>query len=147
MDVGDLPMVNACLNGSAAAALCAGYVAIRRGRVELHRALMVLALVLSALFLSGYVTYHWHHGSTRFGGEGWIRPVYFTILLTHTVLAVAVVPLVGMTLWRALADRREEHRAMARWTLPIWFYVSVTGVVIYLILYRMGYPILSGAAS
>jgi putative membrane protein len=100
---------------------------------------MIAALTTSALFLISYLTYHYAHGSTPFAGEGWIRPVYFTILISHTILAAAIVPLVLITLVRALRERFAAHRRIARWTLPIWLYVSVTGVVVYLLLYQI-YP-------
>jgi uncharacterized membrane protein YozB (DUF420 family) len=133
-----LPAVNATLNAIAALLLVSGWVSIRRRRVELHKRLMLASVAVSALFLVSYLTYHHVHGSRKFQGQGWIRPVYFTILITHTVLAAAVVPLVGVTLQRALSGQDARHVAVARWTLPIWLYVSVTGVTVYWMLYRMG---------
>jgi putative membrane protein len=133
----DLPALNAALNATAAILLSIGWVLIRRRRVLAHRRVMIAAVCTSVFFLISYLTYHAHAGSKHFTGQGPIRTVYFTILLTHTVLAAAIVPLVLVTLSRGLAARYERHRAIARWTLPIWLYVSVTGVVVYLMLYRL----------
>lgn len=135
MSVAQLPALNASLNAASAVLLCAGYLLIRRRRTAAHRACMLSALVCSALFLASYLTYHYHAGSVPYRGPGWTRPLYFAILISHTILAAAVVPLVLVTLGRALRERFERHAAIARWTLPIWMYVSVTGVVIYLMLY------------
>jgi uncharacterized membrane protein YozB (DUF420 family) len=135
----DLPAVNATLNTLSAVLLCAGYGFIRRKNIVAHRACMVSALAASTLFLAGYLTYHHYHGSTRFAGQGLARPVYFAILITHTVMAAAIVPMVLVTVTRALRERFDAHRRIARWTLPVWLYVSVTGVVIYLMLYHL-YP-------
>lgn len=137
MNVTDLPALNATLNGVATVFLVAGYVLIRRRRIAAHRASMLAAVAASALFLISYVIYHANAGSKPFTGTGPIRALYFFILLTHIVLAAAIVPMVLMTLSRALRERFDRHAAIARWTLPIWLYVSVTGVVIYLMLYRM----------
>ncbi len=137
MTVSDLPAINASLNGTAAALLVAGYAFIRRRRVTAHRACMILAVMASTLFLASYLTYHAQVGSVPYRGTGWLRGLYFAILLTHTVLAVVIVPLVAVTLMRALRGRFESHRAIARWTLPIWLYVSTTGVVVYVMLYRL----------
>ena len=131
----DLPTLNATLNAICALSLCSGFLAIRRGRRKLHARLMVAALVASGLFLVSYVVYHYRVGSVKYVGEGWVRTVYFAILVTHVVLAVAIVPLVAMTVVRAARGRFDSHRRIARWTLPIWLYVSVTGVVVYLMLY------------
>jgi len=133
----DLPGFNAFMNGSAALLLMIGYLFIRRGRRDLHRLFMLAALACSALFLGSYLIYHYQVGSRPFTGQGPIRLVYFSILLTHTVLAAALLPLVGVTLYRALKKRFDRHRSIARWTFPIWLYVSVTGVVIYWMLYRL----------
>jgi putative membrane protein len=133
-----LPTLNAALNSVSAALLAAGYVAIRRKRIPLHRAWMVSAFAVSALFLVSYVIYHAEAGSRPFQGRGWIRPVYFAILITHVVLAAAIVPMALCTLARALGGRFEAHRRIARWTWPVWMYVSVTGVAIYLLLYGAG---------
>ncbi|HEX7020070.1 MAG TPA: DUF420 domain-containing protein [Gemmatimonadaceae bacterium] len=135
MSFGDLPAVNATLNATAAILLVIGYVLIRRGRIRQHRAVMLTALTVSALFLVSYLTYHAHAGSKRYTGQGPIRTVYFTILISHTILAAAILPLVLITVSRALAARYDRHRAIARWTLPIWLYVSITGVVVYFMLY------------
>jgi uncharacterized membrane protein YozB (DUF420 family) len=135
--IADLPAVNATLNAIAAVLLAIGWMLIRRGRWRQHRAVMIAAFCTSILFLISYVTYHAHIGSKHFTGQGPIRVVYFTILLTHTVLAVTIVPLALITLSRALSARYDRHRAIARWTLPLWMYVSVTGVVVYLMLYRL----------
>ena len=137
MTVRDLPTLNAALNATCAVLLLLGYVLIRRGRREAHRRAMLAAVSCSALFLVSYLAYHAQVGSVRFQGQGAIRTVYFTILLTHTVLAAAIVPLVLITLVRALQQRFDRHRRLARVTLPLWAYVSVTGVVIYVMLYRL----------
>jgi putative membrane protein len=130
------PSVNAALNAASALLLSAGYVFIRRRRVAAHRACMLGAFVVSAAFLLSYLAYHAQVGATRFRGEGVFRAVYFAVLGSHTVLAVAVVPLAVVTLARALRGRFDRHRRIARWTLPVWWYVSVTGVLVYLMLYR-----------
>lgn len=137
--IGRLPAVNAALNAISAALLTAGYLFIRRRRIGPHRACMVAAFATSALFLASYLTLHFHVGSTHFTATGWVRPVYFVILVSHVVLAAAVVPLATATLWRAWRERFQDHARLARWTLPIWLYVSVTGVLIYLMLYHL-YP-------
>lgn len=132
-----LPAVNAFLNATCAVLLIVGYLLIRRGRWRQHRAVMITAFCTSVLFLISYLTYHAHAGSKHFPGTGFARTLYFTILLTHTVLATAIVPLAIITLSRGLSARYDRHRAIARWTLPIWLYVSVTGVVVYWMLYQM----------
>lgn len=132
-----LPTFNALMNGTAATLLFIGYLLIRSGRREAHRKSMLLAFGASTLFLASYLLYHWQHGSTPFPGQGTIRYVYFFILITHVVLAALIVPLALMTLRHALRGNFRKHRALARWTLPIWLYVSVTGVVIYWMLYRL----------
>ena len=138
MSLTDLPAVNACLNGLSAVFLTTGYVFIRRGNKIAHRNCMVSAFVTSTIFLVCYLTYHFSVKTiTRFKEPGWFRPIYLTILLTHTVLAVVIVPLVLMTLHRAVKERFDLHKKIARWTWPLWMYVSVTGVVIYLLLYRI----------
>jgi uncharacterized membrane protein YozB (DUF420 family) len=134
-----LPTLNACLNSLATVCLLAGYGAIRSGRARLHRALMLCALGASAAFLTSYLIYHAYAPRTVFREPAWFRPIYLTILLTHTVLAVAIVPLALVTLWRAWKGRWAAHRRLARWTLPLWLYVSVTGVLIYYLLY-VKYP-------
>ena len=131
-----LPTVNASLNALAAVLLTTGYVMIRRGRVNAHHAFMIAAFTTSAIFLVSYVVYHASAGSTPFEGQGAIRPVYFAILISHVILAAAVLPLAIVTLARALEGRFDRHAAIARWTFPIWLYVSVTGVVVYVMLYH-----------
>jgi putative membrane protein len=133
----DLPALNASLNAASAALLAAGYVLIRRGRVQAHRAAMLAALASSALFLTSYLAYHAQVGSVRFPGRGPVRALYLAILVSHTILAVAIVPLVAVTVTRALGRRFDRHRRIARITLPLWGYVSVTGVVVYWMLYRL----------
>lgn len=135
-DVLHFPTLNAALNAASAMFLAAGYVFIKKKNIAAHRASMLAAFGVSVLFLASYLYYHAHAGSTRFLGTGWIRPVYFSILLTHTVLAAAIVPLVATTLTHAWKGRYERHRSWARVAWPMWIYVSVTGVVIYWILYR-----------
>jgi uncharacterized membrane protein YozB (DUF420 family) len=135
--VSDLPALNATLNATAAVLLAIGWILIRRGRIAQHRAVMIAAFCTSVLFLISYLTYHAQIGSKHFPGTGTIRIVYFTILLTHTVLAATIVPLVLITLSRGLKRNDARHRAIARWTLPLWMYVSVTGVIVYLMLYRL----------
>ena len=134
------PALNAVLNSSSAVFLSAGYVQIRRHRIASHRACMIVAFCCSVVFLVSYVIYHLHAGVIRFAGQGWIRPVYFTLLGTHTVLAIVIVPLAIITLSRALTAKFDRHRLIARWTLPIWLYVSVTGVIVYFLLYRIYAP-------
>ena len=134
-----LPHLNACLNGTSAVLLFSGYIFIRARNVAAHRACQVSALVVSLLFLASYITYHIHHGATRFQGTGLARPIYFTILISHTILAIAIVPLVILTFYRALRQDFGRHRRIARITLPLWLYVSITGVIVYLMLYHI-YP-------
>ncbi|MCM2256430.1 MAG: DUF420 domain-containing protein [Vicinamibacteria bacterium] len=135
MEVTDLPRLNAALNLTSAVLLFVGWRLIRAGRREAHRACMIAALCTSALFLASYLVYHFQVGSVRYTGQGPLRTLYFAILLSHTILAVVNVPLVIVTATRALRERFPEHKKIARRALPIWFYVSVTGVVIYLMLY------------
>jgi putative membrane protein len=137
VNVHDLPLLNALLNGSSALCLLAGFYCIRNHEVTRHRAFMIAALVCSTLFLTSYLVYHAQVGSIRFTGEGGVRVIYFAILISHTLLAAAVPPLAIITLSRGLRSRFDRHRKIARWTLPIWLYVSVTGVIIYLMLYRI----------
>jgi putative membrane protein len=132
-----LPELNALLNGSSAVLLIAGYGFIRRGRVAAHRACMLTAFGLSAAFLASYLYYHLHAGVVRFAGRGWIRVVYFSILVPHTICAAIILPLALVTLFFALRARFDRHKRIARWTLPIWLFVSITGVVIYWMLYRL----------
>jgi uncharacterized membrane protein YozB (DUF420 family) len=133
----DLPALNATLNATSAVLLMSGYAFIRRGHMRRHRAAMISACIVSVLFLTSYVIYHANIGSKPFTGRGPIRLVYYTILLTHVLLAVAVPPLAIITLSRGLRSRFDRHVAIARWTFPIWMYVSVTGVIVYLMLYSM----------
>lgn len=135
------PALNASLNAICTILLLTGYSFIRRGKILAHKACMASAFVCSAVFLGSYVYFHLHAGVIRFGGHGWIRPVYLTLLVSHTILAIVIVPLILVTLVRALRQRFDRHRAIARWTLPMWLYVSVTGVVIYWLLYRVYTPI------
>jgi uncharacterized membrane protein YozB (DUF420 family) len=135
--VSDLPLVNASLNGIATVLLIVGYVCIRRRRIAAHRAAMVAAFSTSVLFLISYLIYHAHAGSKPFPGQGPIRVVYFSILVTHIVLAATIPPLAGVTLWRAYRRRFDRHMRIARWTLPLWLYVSITGIIVYLMLYQL----------
>ncbi len=137
MEPSDLPTLNACLNVIAALFLSAGYYWIRRGETARHRRCMLLACSASAMFLVSYVIYHVQVGSVRFEREGWIRPVYFAVLITHVTLAIAIVPLVLLTVGRALRGSFERHRRVARWTWPLWMYVSVSGVAVYAMLYHL----------
>ena len=149
MSPADLPIVNACLNGLSAVFLCIGYYFIRKKNQNAHRNCMIAAFTTSTLFLICYLTYHGylayylHRGPTVFKDPAWFRPIYLTILLTHTVLAVVIVPMVLISLSRALKKRFDLHRKTARWTWPLWMYVSVTGVLIYLLLYQI-FPQVSG---
>ena len=133
-DIGILPKMNALINSTVSVLLVLGYIAIRKGRKERHKALMLTAFSLSALFLISYVLYHSVAGDARFGGQGWIRPVYFFILISHILLATAIVPLVLVTIYRSTSGQLQKHRKIARWTLPLWLYVSVTGVIVYLMI-------------
>jgi putative membrane protein len=135
--VSQLPAVNAALNSLSAILLVGGYLFIRSRNIKAHRACMLSAFASSILFLASYLVYHYQVGSVPFKGQGGIRLVYFTILLTHTILATTVVPLALVTLFRAFKERFDAHRRIARWTFPIWLYVSVTGVIVYWMLYRM----------
>jgi len=135
-----LPSVNATLNATSAVLLVVGYYHIRQGRQQAHRACMLAAFSVSVLFLVSYLIYHFHVGATHFTGQGWIRSVYFVLLISHTILAALVPFLALLTLSRALRQQFERHRILARWTLPVWLYVSVTGVVIYWLLYHVYAP-------
>jgi len=135
------PALNATLNGISAILLAFGYAAIRSGKRELHKKLMVTAFFVSCAFLVSYLIYHYRiHQVVHFQGQGWIRPVYFTILISHTILAIVIVPLIIVTLRRAYLERFDKHRLIARYTLPLWFYVSVTGVVVYFMVYQLYAP-------
>lgn len=131
------PTIDAVLNASSAVLLVSGYICIRRKRISAHRAFMISAVCTSSLFLICYLWYHAHHGVTRYQESGWLRTVYLAVLGSHTVLAAAIVPLVVITLGRALRRNFTRHKRIARWTLPIWIYVSVTGVVVYWMLYHL----------
>ena len=133
-----LPQLNALLNGISATLLAVGYTFVRAGKIRAHRACMLGALGVSLLFLVSYVTYHYSFGSRPFTGQGWVRWVYFPLLISHILLAAAIVPLALVTIYRALRGEVNRHRRLARWTLPIWLYVSVTGVMVYWLLYRVG---------
>jgi uncharacterized membrane protein YozB (DUF420 family) len=135
-DLSIFPALNASLNGLSGVLLLVGHGFIRRKRVAAHRACMLAAFACSTIFLACYLYYHFHAGVIRFQGRGWIRPVYFTLLTSHTLLAIVVVPMVLITLARALRSDFERHRAIARWTYPIWLYVSVTGVLVYFFVYQ-----------
>jgi uncharacterized membrane protein YozB (DUF420 family) len=137
LTVSDLPALNATLNATSAVLLTIGWTLIRRGRIEQHRKVMIAAFCTSVVFLVSYLVYHAQVGSVRFTKQGPIRAVYFTILITHTVLAAAIVPMVLLSLSRGLKRNYVRHRAIARWTMPLWLYVSITGVVVYLMLYRL----------
>ena len=139
MNDSPLPHLNALLNATSFLLLVAGFLFIRRRRVTAHLVCMLSALAVSVLFLVSYVVYHYNYGSVKFQGAGAVRTVYLLILLTHAVLAVVIVPLIALTLRRALRGDFARHRRVARWTYPLWLYVSVTGVVVYLMLYRF-YP-------
>lgn len=134
-----LPHLNACLNSISALFLVAGYSFIKRGQIASHRNCQLAALLASTLFLISYLVYHYHHGDTPFLGQGIVRPFYFTVLISHVLLAIAILPLVTITVYRAARGDFTKHRRIARWTLPLWLYVSVTGVIVYLMLYRI-YP-------
>jgi uncharacterized membrane protein YozB (DUF420 family) len=134
------PVINASLNGTSTVLLLTGRWLIAQRRISAHRVVMVTAVVTSSLFLISYLYYHFHVGSVRFQGTGWSRPVYFTILISHIILAAVIVPLVIITLTRALRGRFDRHRAIARWTFPLWLYVSITGVLVYFMLYQWFTP-------
>ena len=138
----DLPALNAVLNATSAILLSAGYRFIRRRQIAAHKRCMLTACATSALFLMSYLTYHYYVGSMPFHGQGWVRPLYFTILISHTTLAATIVPLAIMTLFRAWKADFRKHARLARWTWPIWMYVSVTGVIIYVMLYQL-FPLTS----
>lgn len=137
MEISDFPHLNAALNGLSGILLTVGYVLVRKGHKVAHRNCMIGALVSSALFLTFYLIYHYNAGRTVFTDPAWFRPIYLVILLTHTVLAVVIVPMILVTVVRALRERFDKHKAIARWTWPLWMYVSVTGVLIYFLLYHL----------
>jgi uncharacterized membrane protein YozB (DUF420 family) len=129
--------LNASLNGTSAILLACGYAAIRSGKVAIHKVFMISAFVVSTVFLVSYLVYHYRVGHVVFQGHGWVRTFYFVLLGTHTVLAIVIVPLILITLRRAWLERFDKHRIIARWTLPLWFYVCVTGVIVYVMVYQM----------
>ena len=135
--ISDLPTVNATLNTISAALLTTGFVMIRRRKTVAHRNCMIAAFVVSGLFLTSYLIYHYHAGSTPFEGTGWIRSIYFAVLIPHIILAALILPLALITLYFALRKRFTKHRRIARWTLPIWLYVSLTGIIVYWMLYHL----------
>ena len=138
--ISDLPTVNAALNATSAILVGGGFYFIKRKNIPAHKACMVAALGVSTLFLTSYLIYHYRVGHVTFAGQGWIRPVYFAILISHTILAVVIVPMILVTLRRAWLERFDKHKLIARWTLPLWFYVSVTGVIVYLMVYQIYGP-------
>ncbi len=138
MAIAAWPLFNASLNATSAVLVLAGFACIRAKRVAAHRLFMVGACLVTAVFFASYLAYHARVGSVRFAGTGWSRPVYFAILISHTVLAIVIVPLVLRTLFLAARERIDAHRRIAHWTLPLWLYVSVTGIVVYWMLYRLG---------
>lgn len=137
MTVTDLPALNAALNATASVLLVTGWVLIRSGRRAAHKKCMLSALAVSAMFLTSYVIYHLNVGSVPFEKTGWIRTVYFAVLIPHVILAAAIVPMILITVSRALSSRFDKHKKIARLTLPLWLYVSVTGVIVYVMLYQM----------
>ena len=132
--------LNASLNGTSAILLACGYAAIRNGKMKVHKVFMIAAFAVSTAFLVSYLIYHYRVGHVVFQGQGWIRPVYFALLLSHTALAIAIVPMILVTLRRAWLEKFDKHRVIARWTLPLWFYVSITGVIVYVLLYQIYAP-------
>ncbi len=133
--------LNATLNGTSAILLAGGYIAIRQSKISLHKRFMISAFVVSCAFLISYLIFHYRVGHVPFQGQGWIRPVYFVLLASHTILAIVIVPMILITLRRAFTERFDKHRALARWTLPLWFYVCVTGVIVYWMVYQMYPPV------
>ena len=137
MTIQDLPLINACLNGLATVFLTLGFIFIKRGNKTAHRNCMVSAFVISAVFLACYLIYHFSTGATRFVEPAWFKPIYLAILIPHIIFAVVILPLIFMTFSRALKERFELHKKIARWTWPLWMFVSITGVLIYLLLYQV----------
>lgn len=131
---------NAVLNGTSGVLLACGYIAIRNGKIQIHKRFMLSAFAVSTVFLLSYLDYHYRVGHVAFRGQGWIRPVYFVVLTSHTILAIVIVPMILITLRRAWLQRFDRHRIIARWTLPLWFYVCVTGVIVYLMVYQIYAP-------
>jgi putative membrane protein len=132
--------LNASLNGTSAILLACGYAAIKNGKMKVHKTFMIAAFAVSTVFLISYVIYHIRVGHVLFQGQGWIRDVYFTLLISHTILAIVIVPMILVTLRRAWLEKFDKHRVIARWTLPLWFYISVTGVIVYILLYQVYAP-------
>jgi putative membrane protein len=132
--------LNASLNGSSALLLAGGYAAIRNGKIAVHKVFMISAFCVSSVFLGSYLIYHFRVGSVHFQGQGWVRSFYFVLLGSHTILAAVIVPMILITLRRAWREQFDKHRVIARWTLPLWFYVSVTGVIVYILLYQLYAP-------
>lgn len=137
ISMADLPTWNATLNATSALLLGLGYFFVRKRKITQHKICMMGAFTTSSLFLISYLIYHYYTGSRPFTGQGWVRYSYFAILISHSLLAAVIVPMALLTLWRALRGRFDQHRRIARWTLPIWIYVSITGVVVYLMLYQL----------
>ena len=135
--ISDLPTVNATLNTISTVLLTIGFLMIRRRNIVAHRNCMIAAFIVSGLFLTSYLIYHYHAGSTPFEGSGWIRSIYFAVLIPHIILAASILPLALITLYLALRKRFTKHRRIARWTLPIWLYVSITGIIVYWMLYHL----------
>ncbi len=136
MKISDLPSLNALLNLCSTICLTFGYISIKKKNIEAHKKFMVSALIFSAFFLTGYLVYHYHHGSTKFPELGWIKTIYLIILIPHIILAAAMVPMIGFTFYFAFSGKFEKHKKIARITFPVWMYVSVTGVIIFLMLYQ-----------
>ena len=132
--------LNASLNGISGVLLAGGYAAIRNGKIAVHKTFMIAAFAVSSVFLVSYLVYHYRVGHVAFGGQGWIRPVYFVLLTSHTLLAIVIVPMILITLRRAWLEQFDRHRIIARWTLPLWIYVSVTGVIVYFMVYHVYAP-------
>ena len=130
------PALNATLNGTSAVLLLIGRMLIKRGKMAAHRTCMIAAMISSAVFLACYLFFHYEAGNILFLGQGWVRPLYFTILISHVTLAIVIVPMAIITLSRGLKARYHQHRAIARWTWPLWMYVSITGVIVYFMLYQ-----------
>jgi uncharacterized membrane protein YozB (DUF420 family) len=137
LQLSSLPTLNAFLNATSAVLLVIGYRFIRRQNIRAHRACMLAAFTVSVLSLLSYLTYHYYAGTTRFTGQGWVRTAYFIVLISHTILAALVPFLAALTLFRAVKEQFTKHRQIARWTLPVWLYVSVTGVLVYFMLYHL----------
>jgi putative membrane protein len=136
METSNLPLINSVFNSLSAICLMAGFIAIKKGNKEVHKRFMISALIFSSVFLLGYLTYHYHHGSTIFPDLGWIKTLYLLILFPHIILAAVMVPMIIMTFYYAFSEKFEKHKKLAKITFPIWMYVSVTGVIIYLMVHQ-----------